>query len=528
MEGVELEPHSLRECVVQAERKIDLLVGQREELIKDRSPPTMPPFAILDAMIEPYFTTINHNFPIWTKERFNQLAIAMRQSESSEKDLASIICCNNLILMALSANSLCSHRVKSPQIKQAQKISSIDFDVIEGFLTNAKRALNNLDQVVSPRVINVQALLSLFLVAQEFLSVGICETLFTLAVRCAKSIGVHQWHSLQGQISDEDIKERRNISYCLYVLDKTICWTAGSSPNIPISEVQLDSSLMAFGDSIASHLAAKAELAKIEETIYLEVYASQVQVKTAEQVRRIATTILSRLQAWLTDVEINLDEIQKDLEISAPKVELAIRFLCTQPFLIWPYKCHPDATTFQRSPEIAKICMKLLLRLWHSLPDQGNHAFFPLFLASLPPLYLYELLSYILCGRGRNSDIDMLKDFVEMLQTNCRRNVSYNRQLYQMSRIVIDVITTQNTQPQNKRQKSALETPTSGQLRQSDHASLYDSTSDLFSLPITGLGHLHSDVREAEAQGFGSAVFQDPVNSFVFMGASTSANDDVT
>lgn len=97
-----------------------------------------------------------------------------------------------------------------------------------------------------------------------------------------------------------------------------------------------------------------------------------------------------------------------------------------------------------------------------------------------------------------------------------------------MSRIVIDVITTQNTQPQNKRQKSALETPTSGQLRQSDHASLYDSTSDLFSLPITGLGHLHSDVREAEAQGFGSAVFQDPVNSFVFMGASTSANDDVT
>lgn len=47
------------------------------------------------------------------------------------------------------------------QIKQAAKTSSIDFDIITGFLTNAKRALKHIDQLVSPRLTNVQALLSL-------------------------------------------------------------------------------------------------------------------------------------------------------------------------------------------------------------------------------------------------------------------------------------------------------------------------------------------------------------------------------
>jgi len=113
-----MESHTLKECILQAQRKLDLLVGQgEEEFIRDKSPPTTPPFAILDAMIEPYFTTINHHFPIWTKERFTRMATTLRQSTSSERDLASIICCNNVILMAMSANSLCFHRRESMQTK---------------------------------------------------------------------------------------------------------------------------------------------------------------------------------------------------------------------------------------------------------------------------------------------------------------------------------------------------------------------------------------------------------------------------
>lgn len=37
----------------------------------------------------------------------------------------------------------------------------MEFDMIAGFLANARRAVQNIDQLVSPGLINVQALLSL-------------------------------------------------------------------------------------------------------------------------------------------------------------------------------------------------------------------------------------------------------------------------------------------------------------------------------------------------------------------------------
>ena len=153
---------ALGECALLAQRKIGFLISRgEEELIKDGSPPTAPPFVILDAMLEPYFATINPHFPIWTKERFKRIALALRQSMSPERDLASIICCNNLILITLTANSLCSRRGSPLQTKHQRKTSSVDGDVIRGFLRNAERALENIDQILSPRLINVQALLSL-------------------------------------------------------------------------------------------------------------------------------------------------------------------------------------------------------------------------------------------------------------------------------------------------------------------------------------------------------------------------------
>ncbi|KAF7171585.1 hypothetical protein CNMCM5623_003954 [Aspergillus felis] len=374
----DIERHTVKECVMQAQRKIDLLVGHGEELpIREESPPAMPPFAILDAMTEPYFTTTNDHFPIWTKKRFTQMATTLRQSTPSERDLASIVCCNNLILMAMSADSLGSHQRESMMSKQTRKTSSIDFDLIVGFLINGKRAVSNIDQLVSPHLINVQALLSLHIVAQVYLSIGLSETLLALATRCAKSIGIHQWHSFQGQLSDDDIKERRNLSYCLYILDKALCWTAGSSPSIPASKVHFDPRLVPSENGIPPCLVAKAEMARIEETVYLEIYAVHVQARDEDLVRGFAATILSRLQVCLTESGVDLNKIQKSFEGSASNLQLAIRYLSVQLLLIWPHKHHPDPM-FQRAPEVARMCLKLLLRLWHSPPDQGSQAVFSL------------------------------------------------------------------------------------------------------------------------------------------------------
>ena len=222
-----------------------------------------------------------------------------------------------------------------------------------------------------------------YVVAQEHLSTSLSETLLALAAQCAKSIGIHQWHTLQDQLSDEDIEERRNISYCIYILDKAICWTAGSSPNLPFSDVYIDSTLKSPDDIITSYLVAKAELATIEESIYLGIYAIQAKARTEGQIRQFVTTTLSKLQSWLTDSRIDLNDIQEAPESSPRKVQLAISFLCAKLLLVWPTKRHPDAL-FQQSQEVARTCMRLLLRLWRSPPNRGHDPVFPLLVLSIP------------------------------------------------------------------------------------------------------------------------------------------------
>ncbi|KAK3317267.1 putative fungal-specific transcription factor [Cercophora scortea] len=427
------------ECVPWAQQKIDALVLQGEDKSTggehETSLPTSPPFAILDAMIELYFGSLklNHHFPIWTRNKFIQMATKLRQSSSSERDLASIVCCNNLILMAMSAESLCAHRKDSIQSKETRKTSSIDFDIISGFLANAKRAIKNIDQLVAPRLINLQALLSL------------SETIFVLAARCAKSVGIHQWHLFEGQLSDDDVKERQELSQFLYILDKAVCWTAGTSPSIPLSDVHFVGTgypISPGNTANSGHDAARAEMARIEEAIFMETYAIHVRPRNEDQVRAFAASMLSRLQTCLADAGVEPGRIlQNECESSAVDLQLLIRSLCVQLLLTWPHKGHPDII-FQRDQELGRMCMKLLLRLWHSEPEGVNHAVFPLFLASLPPLYLHEVLSTIISSHDPNQDMQMLWEFVEMLQTitDSRAEASYSRRLYQLSMIIINLV----------------------------------------------------------------------------------------
>ncbi|KAJ6099640.1 hypothetical protein N7467_001175 [Penicillium canescens] len=514
IDGCDSESHTFKECISQAQRKIDLLVKQgEEECAKDTSPPTTPPFAILDAMIEPYFSSINPHFPIWQKEKFICMATTLRQSPSSERDLASIICCNNLILMAMSADSLCSNRGESMQNRQGTKVSSIEFDMIAGFLANTRRAVQSIDQLVSPRLINVQALLSLYMVAQEHFSIGVSETLFSLAARCAKLTGIHQWQSFQGHLSDEDIRERQNTSYCLYTIDKALCWTAGLSPNVPASDIHFESYVASSEASLASSLIAKSELAKIEEAIYLEIYANQVKPKNEDEIRGFATMTLSKLQVWLTNSGMDFDIVQTLPETSASKLQLAIRYLNVQLLLIWPHQHHPD-TIFQRCQEVARMCMKLVLSLWNSPPDKGKHAVFPSFVASLPPLYLYEVLSSILSNKDSKSDLSMLQEYVDMLETitDSRADKSYNRRLYQLSVIVKDVTSARKTQ--HKRQKPSPESTTNTY-----------SITDLLSPLGSRYSYMGSELQEIGNSGFDSSVFQDLDTSFTFLSPLNSTTE---
>ncbi|KAI2465874.1 fungal-specific transcription factor domain-containing protein [Annulohypoxylon bovei var. microspora] len=448
------ENQNVRENALLAQQKFDLLVVREEKTVRNGILPTAPPISILKAMIEPYFADINPHFPIWTKKSFMRIATALQETDSSDQDLGRIVCSNNLILINLAANLLHPpHPDKSNRSKSARSTSSIDLDLTKGFLANAKRAIEHAELLLSPRLINVQALLSLCVVAQEHMSPVIFKRLFNMAAQCAKSIGLHDWErSVREQ---DDTRERQCVSYCLYVLDKTVCWTIGPSTSIPLSDVYIDNSSKSFDDMTMNDLVAKAKLAEIQEEVYLEIYACRAPARTEDQVRLMISRFNQKLRDWLIESGMDQEDLDNTASLeSTSKIELSIGFTCTQLLYMWPFREHPDIIS--KCIEVSRRCMKLLLHLWCSSAELGHRGILPRILASHPPLYLYEIYAHVLAiGEEQDSlDVELLQSFVEMVEsiTDLQEENSYNRRLCEASSILMDVVAARNIQ--RKRRKT--------------------------------------------------------------------------
>lgn len=143
--------------------QINLLSTEEEhlELPQDGSTPSSPPLAMLDAMIDPYFAAINCYLPIWSKEQIRRLVDSDYSGKVHIEDRAHVICFSNMMLLTLTAKSLQARARSTTHSTPYQAGFSMDFEIIKPFLANAKRALQSLELLLSPRLINVQALLSL-------------------------------------------------------------------------------------------------------------------------------------------------------------------------------------------------------------------------------------------------------------------------------------------------------------------------------------------------------------------------------
>ncbi|KAI8288254.1 hypothetical protein K4K60_011302 [Colletotrichum sp. SAR11_57] len=133
----------------------------------DASAIKAPPMLIVEALIEPYFESINSHLPIFTREGFRRLMDASRAEANPAYNRPFAICANNMVLLTLSAKALHS-QAKSTSPSNLEPITeSIDVELIQSFIGNANRAMVQVEQLLSPRLVNVQALLSLVGIARE-------------------------------------------------------------------------------------------------------------------------------------------------------------------------------------------------------------------------------------------------------------------------------------------------------------------------------------------------------------------------
>lgn len=159
------------EAAAEALGRLDKLDGLGEEdldAVNDGdSPPELPPLAIVEAMVEPYFSSLNEDVPIWTRAGFEALLRTCHDSGENEvPPLASVVCFNSVVVLILTAKALAvkirtNSQTQQPAARTHKASSSMQTQLLRTFLANSKLALNRVKQLSRPSLLNVQALLSL-------------------------------------------------------------------------------------------------------------------------------------------------------------------------------------------------------------------------------------------------------------------------------------------------------------------------------------------------------------------------------
>lgn len=205
------------------------------------------------------------------------------------------------------------------------------------------------------------------------------DHIFVQAVRLSEVIGIFQWHHLEGQLSESDLLDYKNIAHCLYILDKRICWTAGVPPRLQECQVQLD--ITPLNNSFKT-LAVKAELAAIEESIYLQIYAGHAKVLTEDEVRDTVGAISQRLDNWLVKAGVDVEATSRQPETFPSHAAFLFGALCAKLLLLTPFKDHPDHL-FQQHHGIATNCLRLLRSLWASTLGAWQQVSVPLYVSPI-------------------------------------------------------------------------------------------------------------------------------------------------
>ena len=138
------------------------VVDDRLDLSSDGLPVTLPPKGLLDALIEPYFSQINCILPVFRKEKVCEAVRKEYEAGAHRTNGAWLLCFNNMIVQTLEARSFSSQTQSSTDDRSNSAYSSaMEVELLRPFLVNSRRGLEKLERFLEPKLVNVQALISM-------------------------------------------------------------------------------------------------------------------------------------------------------------------------------------------------------------------------------------------------------------------------------------------------------------------------------------------------------------------------------
>ena len=124
------------------------------EECSDRNSLSLPPRFLLETFLDPFLKELNPILPIFTRSSLLEAIKVQYDSSQQRVDSAWATCFNNIILHILTTKAG-GGSVESPSR------NVMDDSLRLTFLMNAQRSYSNLPALLKPRVVNVQAFLSM-------------------------------------------------------------------------------------------------------------------------------------------------------------------------------------------------------------------------------------------------------------------------------------------------------------------------------------------------------------------------------
>ncbi|KAI1138455.1 hypothetical protein F5Y05DRAFT_40278 [Hypoxylon sp. FL0543] len=402
----------------------------------DNVAPQMPPLDLVQSMVEPYFECLSTRTTLWTRKGFERI-LSRAASSDGKCDRAIIVCVNNLFVLTLGAKCL-SRKVKRLSPDQNESVNEQDKSPMEQvflntFLQNAKHALTRREQLSSPRLLNIQALLSLCLVAQQHWDIDILTSLYHQASHLTRYTGLDSL-SLQTRETgyQGDLEDSLNVLSCLCIIGSSVNWASGYQPNFSFAEAaeaalifKEANSAQTDVDPVGNYQKARFGLAVIEERAFTASYPVPSHGQTFAKIQHDSMTLLKELDNWWSKYGLEFDS--RCATIPGIKTELEARYHIVKVLLAWPLQ-----RPFQEDVETvgtSRTCLKILVEAWETDLGLGFRDSLARLVVSYPPIAFYNLLRHVINGcasdDGNDSteasahterDLELLQSYAQFVQ----------------------------------------------------------------------------------------------------------------
>jgi hypothetical protein len=175
----------------------------------------LPPRQFLSVMLDTFLKQADYSTDIFSSQNLHEAVERVYREPPGPASESWALCFNLIILLALGSE----HPVRG------------DDPFVRPMLHAAHVAARKPSFFMSPRLVNVQALALLSLLAQQYHEETFGDSIFAQACMLAKAIGLHQTsYGASSDLSPKEAEERQKVFRSLYIRDRLSITAHGAQP----------------------------------------------------------------------------------------------------------------------------------------------------------------------------------------------------------------------------------------------------------------------------------------------------------